>query len=417
MGWCPEGVYCLEGTCQPFEFECTDTTFEPNESKDAAVKVTPGEFKVPVQQGLQVCVNDSDWFSLTVPKGSSGTLGIWFLHELGDLDLCAYDAAGKLLGCRYEMEDYPVSWRGNDWNDEFLSALALGGERTVYFKADGYKGIPNDYTLYAWTTAWADGLDCTQSFPFAECKGCGSGCVKEDFKAGLMQFPFADPSDPYVGDGYMLEHSSGYRWVRRETAMLVRYAIHEVQEKFPGTTGLGLMDMCQIDGITPGFDVGNPRHPASTHDEGGNIDVAYYQTDGENNGGVVCDGNGGSNNGYYCTSVANHIVDLPRTAYFLAKLADSPRFRVVGVDQLLAPLILAQLKQQADAGWISAASYNKLKNGALAYGDGWPFHFHHMHVSLLWWSERGHRPDGPIGCGYRMPGDGTWEGYLLGAKP
>ncbi len=195
--------------------------------------------------------------------------------------------------------------------------------------------------------------------------------------------------------------------------MLVRSAIHEVQQKFPGTTPLGLIDMCDKDGITPGFDVGDPRHPESTHDQGGNIDIAYYQTDGNNSAETVCGPNGSDHDGYFCTSVANHIMDVPRTTYYIAKLNSSPRVRVIGVDQLLAPLILDEALAQKNMGWITASEYSNLVN-KLAYGDGWPFHHHHLHLSMRWWSQDSPQPTSgltppvnpPVGCGYRMPGDG-----------
>ena len=414
MGWCPEGLYCIDGECTTFQFDCTDQTMEPNESKTAAKTVTPGVYKTPKETGMQVCVADQDWFKMTIPAGHTGTLGVYFYHDLGDLDLCMYDSAGKFVACRYLYENYPITWREYDWNDEFLSAFAGAGPKTFYFKASGFSGAANNYDLYGWTTAWQDGFDCADSYSFYECKGCKSNgqCIKDDFQANLHQFPHADGNDPFVGDGYIVEHASGYSWARRETIMLIRWAIHEVRAKFPGTKRLGLMDMCQIDGITPGFDVGIPRHPETTHDEGGNIDVAYYQTGGgDSEGGVICDANGGSTDGYFCTSVANHIVDLPRTAYFLAKLSESDRMRVAGADKLIAPLIIDALKDLKNKGDISTALYNKTVS-QLAYGDGWPFHHHHIHVSLKWWSQRDDDVHRPIGCGFRMAGDGTWDEYL-----
>jgi len=414
MGWCPEGLYCQDGGCGQFDFDCTDTTYEPNESKSAAKTISSGTFKNPVDSDLQVCASDQDWYKLQIPAGHTGTLGIFFYHDLGDLDLCIYDASGNFISCRYPYENYPSNWRAYDWNDEFLSALATASSKTFYFRGSGFYGAANNYSLYAWTTEWQDGDDCTDHFSFNECKGCNSNgqCVKDSFDANLIQFPHPDSSDPYVGEGYVLEHASGYNWLRREVIMRIRYAIHETQKKFPGTKGLGLMDMCQIDGITPGFDVGQPRHPETTHDEGGNIDVAYYQTVGSySQGQVICDPQGAATDGYFCTSVANHIVDLPRTAYFLAKLNEGNRFRVAGADKLIAPLILEAIDDLKNSGAISSSLATKTKN-SLAYGDGWPFHHHHLHLSFKWWSQRDHEEEPPIGCGFRMPGDGTYEGYF-----
>ena len=406
FGYCPGDLVCQDGECKPYDFTCTDQTLEPNETINGAKTVSE-----QVTAGMQICSSDEDWFKMTIPAGQVGTLGMYFIHSLGDLDLCAFESDGSFLGCRYPFEDYPANWRGHDWNDEYLSALAVGEPRTLYFKGDGWNKAVNDYQLTVKLTGWKDGDRCQDHYGSAECAGCNpdtGSCQLGLGKVNLIQFPFGDSNDPFVGEGYILEHASGYRFLRRELIMHIRYAISEVQKKFPGTKPLGLMDMAQIDGITPGFDVGDPRHPESTHDQGGNIDVAYYQTGPNNEGKIVCDGMGGSNDGYYCTSVANHVVDLPRTAYFVAKLAESSRLRVYGMDVLLAPLILDELKAQKDKGWISEGVYNNAVARA-AYGNGWSFHHHHIHVSWKWWGQGlTMMKEPPLGCGFRMEGDGPW---------
>lgn len=418
-GFCPAGLYCIDATCQTFTFECTDETFEPNDTVTDAKAAPLADFKVVAKENMQVCTADKDWFTVEVPEGKTATFGAYFIHQLGDLDVCAYEGS-TLLGCRYDQDGYPGSWRGYDWNDEFLSVYSGKDTRTIAFKVQGYKEAQNEYDLYGWLADWKDGAKCTDLFSVNECKGClaDGQCVKGKFGANLVQFPFPDPDDPFVGAGYVLESSSGYRWLRREAVMLIRWAIAEVRKEFHGTEALGLIDMADISAITPGFDVGDPRHPESTHDEGGNIDVAYFRTDtaaqGYNAGGVICDAKGTSTDGYYCTNVDSHVVDLPRTAYFLGKLAESDRFRVAGCDQKIAPLLLAELKAQREAGKITQAAYNKLSLGGLAYGSGWPFHHHHLHLSLNWWGTRDAPAprEAPIGCGYRMPGDGTWAEHL-----
>jgi len=52
----------------------------------------------------------------------------------------------------------------------------------------------------------------------------------------------------------------------------------------------------------------------------------------------------------------------------------------------------------------------------LAYGEGWPFHHHHMHLSFNWWDQAATRnqmaiDSSSIGCGFRFPGDGPIEEY------
>jgi hypothetical protein len=406
---CPAGTGCHpeEGFCvagwsnQPFE--CTDQSFEPNDTK-----AKPALLEVPFgQPGLDLCTGEEDWFQVAIPKGMLGTVGASFVHVKGDLDLVAYDGDGKFLGSRTWYEDYGASLRQNESGYEYLSIMSLVDAAQGIFRVRGYAGAANTYDLEVLTTEWVDDLICIDHFGFDECRGYTG---KPNGK--LYQFPFPDPNDPYVPAGYGFDSYGSYRWLRRELIMLVRYAIHEVQQKFPGTGPLGLIDMADKDAVTPGYDVGDPRHPESTHDQGGNLDIAYYQSDGDSSAEVVCGPDGTDTDGYWCTSVKNHIMDVPRTTYFMAMIAKHPRLRVIGVDQLLAPLIEAEAKKQSEAGYYSKSLYQTLVNG-LAYGEGWPFHHHHMHVSMRWWSQDASPANGlvvpvepPVGCGYRMPGDG-----------
>jgi len=146
--------------------------------------------------------------------------------------------------------------------------------------------------------------------------------------------------------------------------------------------------------------------------------VAYYQTGPDNEARVVCDDNEGSTDGYFCnaSAVNTHIVDLPRTAYFLAKIGCMPkcnlaRFRVAGIDQVIAPLLISAAQDLRDTGVITNDEYNNL---SLAYGSGWPFHHHHIHLSFNWWSQGYFAPitKPQVGCGFRMQGDGDLETYI-----
>lgn len=407
---CPDGYGCHAdvGGCvfgwSSEPFVCDDTRFEPNESSNKATAIEASS----VTTALDLCEGDIDWYAVEAPAATLTTVGIEFPHIRGDLDLVAWDENGALLGSRLGPATYGASYRGNENGLEYHSIMNMLAPVAGTFQVKPFGTATNQYDLHVTTTSWQDGALCSDHFGFDECRGYNG------LATGIVyQFPFARKDDPYVPDGYMLESYSSYRWLRRELIMLVRHAIHEVQQKFPGTTALGLLDMGDKNAITPGFDVGDPRHPESTHDQGGNIDIAYYQTDGENDGAIVCGARENLNNdGYFCTSTNGHIVDLPRTAYFMAMLARHPRLRVIGVDVLLAPLILAEARKLRDAGDITAADYTRLNNST-AYGDGWPFHHHHMHVSMRWWGQDASQPNGlvafpepPIGCGYRMPGDG-----------
>jgi len=402
---CPSGYGCNAdlGMCQKgftdSPFACDDQTFEPNPTI-----AQPATLAVPSQtQDVDLCAGEEDWYQVTIPAGHIGTVGADFWHVNGDLDLIAYDENGEFLGSRVWYETYPESWRGHETGDEFLSIYSANAPVNGFFRVRGHENAQNSYDLSVTTTEWTDGLMCTDFYGFDECRGF------DGTPSGTMvQFPFPRADDPFVPGGYTFDSYGGYRWLRRETIMVVRYAIHETQKQFPGTGPLGLIDMADRHGITPGFDVGDPRHPASTHDQGGNIDIAYYQSDGDSSAESVCGPNNSDNDQYFCTSTANHIMDVPRTAYFIAMLARHPRLRVIGVDKLLAPLIIAELNAQAAAGTLTQTEANAAQS-SLAYGDGWPFHHHHMHLSMRWWSQDGSPtglvlplPDPPVGCGFRL---------------
>jgi hypothetical protein len=234
---------------------------------------------------------------------------------------------------------------------------------------------------------YVDGASCiTSGFSPDACVGQAAGGAK------LIPFPFPDPNDSVLGDGYDFASFSNYRFARRELVMLVRHALAETRKAFPGTKKLSLIDVCQMDGITPGYDVGDPRHPQSTHDQGGNIDISYFQTDAANDAEIVCN-DGASHADGYCspTATTSHIVDLPRQAFFMAQLFASSRTRVVGVDQVLAPLLqqAAQTLAALPAGDPRRISQDELAcfSSKMAYGSGWPYHHHHIHLSMKWWSQ------------------------------
>lgn len=378
-GTCPSGQLCEGGSCAAFT--CNTTLLEPNESQAAAVAAPDG-----FTAGLTLCTSDQDWFSLSVPAGRIATVGFTSSFGGGDLDLTAHDGT-KCLGGRQQES---CTWdRWYETGDEFLSVFnGSPSPRTFTWKTAGYRSATNRYSLLSSTVPYTDGASCTSTYQASDCTGGSFQALK------LLQFPFADAADPYVPSGYRFTSMSNYRWARREVIMAVRYAIHEVQRQFPGTKPLGLGDMAQRDGITPGYDVNDPRHPETTHDQGGNIDLAYYSTLASAGSAtfsderVVCGPNESNetSDGSFCTPAARteHVVDLPRQAYFMAKLLENPRVRVIGVDRVLAPLIAAEALRQKDAGLISAAAYGAFA-ATMASGDGWPYHHHHIHVSFDWW--------------------------------
>jgi len=351
---------------------------EPNDARATAARLPLG-----VTNNLSITQGDEDWYRVDVPAHTITRVGIEMNHAAGDLDLVAYDRQGKLLGSRGGAE-YPYSFRGQETNTEYYGFYSEDGGAVYYIRVLGHAGAQNTYSLHVNQYAYKDGQTCTGAgFSLADCDGRGSG------GSGLIPFPFPDPSDSVVGDGYDFASYSNYRFARRELVMLVRHALAETRKAFPGTKPLSLIDICQMDGITPGYDVGDPRHPQSTHDQGGNIDISYFQTDGANDAEIVCN-DGASHADGYCTSAATqkHIVDLPRQAFFMAKLFASSRTRVIGVDTILAPLLRSAAQSLAslpssDRRRISQSELSAFSSH-MASGSGWPYHHHHIHLSLQW---------------------------------
>ena len=135
---------------------------------------------------------------------------------------------------------------------------------------------------------------------------------------------------------------------------------------------------------------GRLRHPEGTHANGNDIDIAYYQTGEDNAGRAVC-----QNDNYFCTSDP-HILDVPRTAYFIARLFDGLHVRVIGVDTLVARMLRDATDELEDDDILSSDDADILNSNAIASGEGWPFHHHHMHFSWEWesGSERSTPPEG-----------------------
>jgi len=380
-GYCPGVLVCKNGECAVGTSDCQDTQFEPNESQGAASPLAIGTY-----EGVQICAGDEDWYRVDVPQGTLATVGIEFNNSAGDLDLLAYNAEGTFLGSRYMLANYSGYYRANETNTEYLSVLANNeGARTYLFRVRGYKNAVNTYKLTLTTTPFKDGADCA-SIPELAAQ-CGT----------RFEFPFPDPDDGFVGNGYNFDTSdwyyaffvfANYRWLQLKVILAVRNAIHEVQQKFPGTNSLSLGDMVQKDGKTPGTDIGELRHPAGSHASGLNIDLAYYQTRSTNDLTWICDEDVDLyDGGEFCPDGLTHVVDLPRTAFFLMTLVQHADFDVVGVDTAVEQDILDEAKAQVDEAantnpdkrWFAPAVYTKLAGRVVSGGD-WTYHFDHMHV-------------------------------------
>lgn len=193
-----------------------------------------------------------------------------------------------------------------------------------------------------------------------------------------------------LASGYFIASKAKYSFLRRDLTMLIQYAACEVRYRFADTTPIGLADLSQQDGKTPGTDVGNPGHATSTH-RGDDIDIAYYQTDGANNPQIICgdgtdknpNGVGGKyNDGAFCTT-ADNIIDWPRELWLFAKFSESPKARVFGIDETLAKKFMSGAAQLRKDGDVSADIAERMTHVGYGNAGGWAFHHHHSHMSFF----------------------------------
>ena len=221
--------------------------------------------------------------------------------------------------------------------------------------------------------------------PDWECDGTAAYCGE------LVAF------EPDEGFGYWDYPINGetttneYRsYLRRDVMMLVKYAAAMVECQSAGWSfgngePIGLGDMSEGDGAIPGTSVGSPGHPAGTHVDGHDIDIAYYQTGtSDNRLRAVCEHTSGGSDAYHCTGEPT-LLDPWRTALFLGHFHASPRLRVIGVDGRVGPLVQSALTQLCADGWLSgtACTSHRITWEETDTGRGWfRFHHHHLHLSV-----------------------------------
>jgi len=326
-------------------------------------------------EGVRLCDGDEDYYRVDVLAGKWLSVEI-FIDGSGsgssDLDLWEVDEDGEQVwGATTEQPRERLAWYNPT---EF--------DQAHYLLVNGYNGAEADYDIEIRRSKFHDALDCDDAYADEDADDESGSCNR------IMQFPQANNEE----EGYLVSHWPAYSNLRREVTYLVRYAAAATLAAYPGTKPLGLLDMSEDDGDTPGRMVDQLRHPEGTHVQGNDIDIAYFQTGDDNLGRSVC-----PEDGYFCTSEPD-ILDAERTVYFMSRLAESPYLRVIGVDPMIASALQDAADQMHDDGKINSAARSYFFNGAMAYGEGWPFHQHHMHFSWDWESGYEGREVIPDGC-------------------
>ncbi len=328
-------------------------------------------------EAVRLCDGDRDYYRIDVPAGRWLSVEI-VIDGLGnsfdgtDFDLWEVDDDGEKLWGSYSDR---LTYERIAWFNP--------GEHPVtrYFLVDNSDTNDGVYDLRVRRSRFHQGVDCDAFYGDEDPEDQNGPCNR------IMQFPQMNEES----EGLFVEHPPYWSNLRREVIYLVRYAAQETARKFEDTNPLATLDMSERDGATPGTAFNSLRHPEGTHENGNDIDIAYYQTGDDNNGRAVC-----RNNGYFCTSDPD-ILDVPRTAYFMARLFDGDHVRVIGVDTKVAEMLRGATRELEDDEILSDDDGRVLRSNAMAFGDGWPFHHHHMHFSWDW--ERGHeRSVPPEGC-------------------
>jgi hypothetical protein len=235
------------------------------------------------------------------------------------------------------------------------------------------------------------GLVC--DLPPLECEG------EESYCGELIQFdPPNNPNDPDHDPllGYIDYPENGeswddqYRsWLRRDAVMMIQYAAAKTAcytdgWEFGNGDPIGLIDMSEENGAIPGTSVGNPGHPAGTHTNGLDIDIAYYQAFTQNNAArPICDHYQDSVEVHHCTAPP-HLLDPWREAVFVGAIHEHPNLRTIGCDGKVGPILEYYIEILCDLSWIdsSACTNPDLSFEVTNQGWGWYFsHHHHIHVS------------------------------------
>jgi hypothetical protein len=205
------------------------------------------------------------------------------------------------------------------------------------------------------------------------------------------------PFDPDVGSGYIDYPLNGETWdnqhrsfARRDLMQLVKHAAAKVECNtedwdYRDFAPIGLMDMSEADGSIPGTSTGYPGHPPGSHENGNDMDIAYYQLHGvENEPAVICRHFENFEEAYHCVEEP-YDLDAWRTALFIAYLAKHPHVRVIGVDGQVGLLLEPAFEELVQLGWIDAADRDAIPLVYEVTDQGWgffKFHHHHLHLSM-----------------------------------
>ncbi len=217
----------------------------------------------------------------------------------------------------------------------------------------------------------ASALDVTLTItrvPFEDAASCGADCDH------LLQLPLT--IDARV-DGYV--HTSGtvfrYQYGRRDMVMFVRHAGHTMAAA--GLAPFAPEDLSQWDGMTPGTDVGAPRH--ASHQRGKDGDFSLYGTDGQATWRSFCTTQTTAD-GRECVPGTESGLDGLATARMIGDFFATGRVTMCFLDQELIPVVIAGAHDAVGLGVMDASIEPLFSDGT--HLQHWPNHDNHVHIRV-----------------------------------
>ncbi len=226
---------------------------------------------------------------------------------------------------------------------------------------------------------------CDSGLPPRDCVGttqyCGELIAYDRMGAGFDNYPINGETE-----------ADQYRsFIRRDLMMLSEWAAAYVDCKTRDWhTGngmpIGLGDMSEASGAIPGTRDNDPGHPPGTHENGYDMDFAYFQIQPpDNHLREICPHVVNGSEQYHCVGEPDNI-DLWKHSLLLGAMFTSPRVRVIGVDGRVGPLLDKSIPVLCQKGYLPQSACDAAAQ-SLAYeqvdmGYGWYlFHLHHSHIS------------------------------------
>ncbi len=356
-----------ETTVPPFVDDCTDAD---NDSLETLSGISTSHEGI-THSDVQLCEEDEDVYRVDVAPGTWVRIGIE-IDGSGhngvdgtDLDLWEIEHPDVPIDPSMDVvisADEPpnIIWYSASSEDNESLAWANASTSTLshFLRINGFNGATANYDIVVQTSDWHWGRECSDILSEAVC-------------AALVEFP----QTYQVDHGYLVSHLPHYSHVRRSVAYPVQDAAIQVHSAFPGTPPIELLDMSEADGSTPGTMEDILRHPAGTHEDGWDIDVAYYQIGSDNLARSICPDHDGS----FCTGDATGL-DPVRTAYFTAQLCDAIGLQVIAVDPAAHDAIQVAVDALIADGRLTTAESSCLDT-RLQSGERWPKNHTKMHLS------------------------------------